>query len=167
MYGIVNFLLFCICVPKIVFILANSAHSDEMPPYATFNLGLHCLPKYLFTGIQNEICFPLSDWDLTSWLSTEGVSYSTPLPAYIAAKMVEELGLSVFMLDSPCYRTEGLFNLSSSQCYTDGKLPLTIYALMDLTFWSNTINLGWPFVYIEESQDKHGTDMSCDTRKWK
>ena len=30
---------------KIVFILANSA--DEM---------LHCLPKYQFTGIQNEKC---------------------------------------------------------------------------------------------------------------
>ena len=39
---------------KIAFILANSTDSDEMPPYATFHLGLHCLPKYLFTGIQNE-----------------------------------------------------------------------------------------------------------------
>ena len=26
-------------------ILANSAGSDEMPPYAAFHLGLHCLPK--------------------------------------------------------------------------------------------------------------------------
>ena len=34
---------------KIVFILANSANSDEMPPYAAFHLGIHCLPKYLFT----------------------------------------------------------------------------------------------------------------------
>ena len=25
-----------------------------MPPYGVFHLGLHCLPKYLFTGIQNE-----------------------------------------------------------------------------------------------------------------
>ena len=25
-----------------------------MPPYAAFHLGLHCLPKYLFTGIQNK-----------------------------------------------------------------------------------------------------------------
>ena len=75
--------------------------------------------------------FLLTDWDLTSWLSTEGVSYSTPLPAYIAAKMVEKSGLSVFMLDSPCDRTKGLFNLSSSKCYTDGKLPLTLHALMD------------------------------------
>ena len=24
-----------------------------MPPYAAFHRGLHCLPKYLFTGIQN------------------------------------------------------------------------------------------------------------------
>ena len=36
------------------FILANCAASDEMPPYAAFHLGLHCLPKYLLTGIQNE-----------------------------------------------------------------------------------------------------------------
>ena len=27
---------------KIVSILANSAHPDEMPPYAAFHLGLHC-----------------------------------------------------------------------------------------------------------------------------
>ena len=39
---------------KIGFILANSADPDEMPPYAAFHLGFHCLPKYLFTGIQNE-----------------------------------------------------------------------------------------------------------------
>ena len=25
-----------------------------MPPHAAFHLGLHCLPKYLFTGIQNK-----------------------------------------------------------------------------------------------------------------
>ena len=25
-----------------------------MPPYGVFHLGLPCLPKYLFTGIQNE-----------------------------------------------------------------------------------------------------------------
>ena len=25
-----------------------------MLPYVTFNLGLHCLQKYLFTGIQDE-----------------------------------------------------------------------------------------------------------------
>ena len=33
-----------------------------MPPYVTFHLGLHWLPKYLFTGFQNEkgiIFFPL------------------------------------------------------------------------------------------------------------
>ena len=33
---------------KIVFILANSADPIEMPPYAAFHLGFHCLPKYLF-----------------------------------------------------------------------------------------------------------------------
>ena len=39
---------------KNVFILAHSADPDEMPPYASFHLGLHCLPKYLFTSIQND-----------------------------------------------------------------------------------------------------------------
>ena len=28
---------------KIVFILANTADPDEMPPYAAFHLGFHCL----------------------------------------------------------------------------------------------------------------------------
>ena len=35
---------------KIVFIL----DPDDLPPYAANHLGLHCLPKYLFTGLQNE-----------------------------------------------------------------------------------------------------------------
>ena len=39
---------------KIVFILANSADPDEMPHDAAFHMGLHSLPKCLFTGIQNE-----------------------------------------------------------------------------------------------------------------
>ena len=38
----------------IVFIFANCTGPDEMPPYAAFHLCLHCLPKYLFTGMQNE-----------------------------------------------------------------------------------------------------------------
>ena len=38
---------------KIVFILSNIADPDEMLPYAAFHLGLHCLPKYIFTGTQN------------------------------------------------------------------------------------------------------------------
>ena len=39
---------------KIVFILANSADPDELPLCMAFHLDLHCLPKYLFTGILNE-----------------------------------------------------------------------------------------------------------------
>ena len=37
---------------NIVFALANGADPDEMLPCVTFYLGLHCLPKYLFTGIM-------------------------------------------------------------------------------------------------------------------
>ena len=37
---------------KIVFMLATSADSDEMPLYSASNLGLYCLPE--FTGILNE-----------------------------------------------------------------------------------------------------------------
>ena len=33
-----------------LFYLKNSADPDEMP----LHLDLHCLPKYLFTGIQNK-----------------------------------------------------------------------------------------------------------------
>ena len=36
---------------KIVFVLAKP---DEIPPYVAFNLGLYCLSKYLFTGMQND-----------------------------------------------------------------------------------------------------------------
>ena len=39
---------------NVVFILVNSADPDEVPPYAAFHLGLHCLPKYLFTDMQNK-----------------------------------------------------------------------------------------------------------------
>ena len=33
-------------------ILTNSADPDEMHHHAAFQLGLHCLPKYLFRGFQ-------------------------------------------------------------------------------------------------------------------
>ena len=33
-------------VPKDCFILANSEDFDEMPPYAAFYLGLHCLSQF-------------------------------------------------------------------------------------------------------------------------
>ena len=40
---------------KIIFVFTNSADSDEMPHhYATFHLGLHCLPKYPFWGFWSE-----------------------------------------------------------------------------------------------------------------
>ena len=35
----------------IVFDLANGADPDEMPHFAAFHLGFHCLSKYTFTGI--------------------------------------------------------------------------------------------------------------------
>ena len=46
--------LLCIMSLKIVFILANSADSDEMQQNnAAFHLGLHCLPKHSFSGSKN------------------------------------------------------------------------------------------------------------------
>ena len=45
---IINFLSL-----KINFVLANSADPDEIPHYATFHFGLHCLPRYLFWGYQS------------------------------------------------------------------------------------------------------------------
>ena len=32
------------------FVLTDSADPDEMPHYAAFHLGLHCLSKYSFMG---------------------------------------------------------------------------------------------------------------------
>ena len=34
---------------------ANTTDPVEMPHYAVFHLGLHCLTKYLLAGIQNKI----------------------------------------------------------------------------------------------------------------
>ena len=45
----------CISVPEdCFFILANSEDPNEMPHDAAFHLGLHCLPKYMFTSIRND-----------------------------------------------------------------------------------------------------------------
>ena len=33
---------------KVVLILSNSVDTDEIQHYASFHLGLHCLPKYPF-----------------------------------------------------------------------------------------------------------------------
>ena len=38
----------------IYFCQSDSADPDEMPPFAAFHLGLHCLPKYLFISTQNK-----------------------------------------------------------------------------------------------------------------
>ena len=51
---------------KICFIFANSVDLDEMPHYVAFHLGLHCLPKYLFAGIQNEKVFYLKTINIYS-----------------------------------------------------------------------------------------------------
>ena len=34
------------------FTLTNRVDPDEMQHYAAFHLGLHCLPKYSFRGLQ-------------------------------------------------------------------------------------------------------------------
>ena len=43
--------LWCISVPEDCLYL-NSVDPDEMTYYAAFNLGLHCLSKFLFRGFQ-------------------------------------------------------------------------------------------------------------------
>ena len=49
----------------IVFILANGTDPGEMPLSVAFHLGLHCLSKYLLTGIQNEKS--LWQWGMGLW----------------------------------------------------------------------------------------------------
>ena len=41
---------FIFCLKIFFFILTNSVDPDEMPHYAAFHLGLHCMPKYPFRG---------------------------------------------------------------------------------------------------------------------
>ena len=41
------------CCLKILITLTNSIDPDEMPHYAAFHLGLHCLQKYRFRGFPN------------------------------------------------------------------------------------------------------------------
>ena len=36
----------------VVFILTDTTDSDEMQHYATFHLGIHCLPKCPFRDVQ-------------------------------------------------------------------------------------------------------------------
>ena len=43
----------CISV-KIVFVLGNSADPDEMPLYAAFHLGLHCLTCSTILGLSGH-----------------------------------------------------------------------------------------------------------------
>ena len=43
----------CASILKNVFIVANSADTDEMLHFATFHPGLYCLLKYPFRGFQN------------------------------------------------------------------------------------------------------------------
>ena len=46
-FQIINF---CLSL-KIIFVLTNNANPDEVVHCEAFLLGLHCLPKYLFTSI--------------------------------------------------------------------------------------------------------------------
>ena len=45
-----NIVFFCL---KIFFNSTNRIVADEMPHYAAFHLGLHCLQKYSFSGFPN------------------------------------------------------------------------------------------------------------------
>ena len=42
----------CIFVPENCFYINKHVDPDEMPHYAAFHLGLPCLLKYLFRGLQ-------------------------------------------------------------------------------------------------------------------
>ena len=76
----------CISVHEDWFISANSADPDEMPPYAAFHLGLHCLSKYLFTGIQNEKSYTLA-WGCRSYTFIY-ISLSNGSPVFQLIKII-------------------------------------------------------------------------------
>ena len=48
-----NFQKYYILLSEYLFYLTNSVDPDEMQHYAAFDLGLHCLQKYLFKGFWN------------------------------------------------------------------------------------------------------------------
>ena len=43
---------YCILSLEIIFVLANSVDPNETPHSASLHLGVHCLSKHLFMGIQ-------------------------------------------------------------------------------------------------------------------
>ena len=45
-----NIVFFCL---KVFFSFNNIVDHDEMPHYAAFHLGLHCLQKYSFRGFPD------------------------------------------------------------------------------------------------------------------
>ena len=47
-------MMYFLSTKTVVSRLSKSADPYEMPRYATFRLGPHCLPYYMFTGIYNE-----------------------------------------------------------------------------------------------------------------
>ena len=53
MQNFLNYGVFSVSEGCFTLILANSAGPDEMQHCAAFHLGLHCLPKYPFWGLQN------------------------------------------------------------------------------------------------------------------
>ena len=48
-------LLTVFIVPEDCFNIGNGAYPDEMQHYATFHLGLHCLPKRPFVGHKETV----------------------------------------------------------------------------------------------------------------
>ena len=46
--------MMCFCSWKLNFPYETVSDPDEMPLYAAFHVGLHCLQKYLFIIIQDE-----------------------------------------------------------------------------------------------------------------
>ena len=42
--------------------MPNSVDPDEMPHSVAFHLGLHCLPKHMFTGFHDTKSGGFSNW---------------------------------------------------------------------------------------------------------
>ena len=93
-----------------------------MPPYGVFYLGVHCLPKYLFTGIQSEkkpgrvaqsVTCLATDACLTA---DPGVASSIPARYHTFVEIDHEIISTVILLPSADLFKKGCCQLQAKVC---------------------------------------------------
>ncbi|XP_052081256.1 uncharacterized protein LOC127719281 [Mytilus californianus] len=65
--------------------------------------------------------FQQTDWSLNDWYTDNGFTNNTDLSADAIAKLMEALGLTEYMLDTSCYRTDSSVYALAYQGWSSGK----------------------------------------------